>query len=100
MSADNRTARRLRAVATGPDATGSVETMAKSRDRRPRIAHVHQVDGLLREIAALVREGDLLRARGADGAELERNELALERLRWRLAHAARRSAVTEGPQAA
>ena len=60
----------------------------------------HQVDGLLREVAALVREGDRLRARGADAAELERNDLALERLRWRLARAARRSAVAEGPEAA
>ena len=62
--------------------------------------HRHHVDGLLREIAALVREDDLLRARGADAGELERNHLALERLRWRLAHAVRRNAVTGGPQAA
>jgi hypothetical protein len=58
------------------------------------------VDGLLREIAALVREDDRLRARGADDGELERNHVALERLRWQLAHAVRRSAVADGPQAA
>jgi hypothetical protein len=62
--------------------------------------HGREVDGLLREIASLVREGDLLRVRGAGAGELERNHLALEQLRWRLAHAARRSAVAEGPQAA
>jgi hypothetical protein len=60
----------------------------------------HQLDGLLHEIETLVRESDRLRGRGADDGELERNRLALEQLRWRLANAVRRSAADEGPQAA
>jgi hypothetical protein len=78
------------------------ERRPRTRDGTPPLASggTGDVDRALYEVAALVRESDRLRGRGADEVELERNRLALERVRWRLANAVRRSAVDEGPQAA
>ncbi len=51
-----------------------------------------EVAGLIREIQQLTAERGRLNARGADGAELQANERAIDELRWLLADAARRTA--------
>lgn len=59
-----------------------------------------ETERLLGELARLVRREQELRARGATEQELAGNRLAVDRLRRRLAGAARRSAAADGPQAA
>ena len=53
----------------------------------------HEIESLLRSIAALVRRGERLRRSRADVDELDRLDRELERLRWRLASAVQRSAT-------
>ena len=58
-----------------------------------------EVEGLLERIGNLVRRRDFLRRIADEPRELESFDAEIERLRWRLAGAARASAV-EGGEAA
>ena len=58
-----------------------------------------EVEQLLERIGNLVRRRDFLRGVGIDRRELERFDHEIERLRWRLAGAARASAVGGGEAA-
>lgn len=62
-------------------------TFAVRRDGR------HEVAGLVREIQQLTSQRRRLVALGAERAELEENERAIDELRWLLADAARRTAA-------
>jgi hypothetical protein len=55
----------------------------------------YETERLLLRLAGLVRRGEVLRAQGAPEEELEANRLEAERLRWRLASAVRRRALTD-----
>jgi hypothetical protein len=54
-----------------------------------------ELDRLARQLRELVRTSDELRARSGAGLDLEAAERAVERLRSRLAHVARRHASDE-----
>ena len=62
-------------------------TLAQRRDLRREVA------GLIREIQQLTSERRRLMALGAERAELEANERAIDELRWLLADASRQAAV-------
>ena len=73
-------------------ADGTKRTSARRAeyiDPRRRLA------ALVRRIQALTAERRQLEARRASAQELAANERLLERLRWQLAHAARRAANGE-----
>jgi hypothetical protein len=63
----------------------SLRHVGPARFRRGRTRAT--VEGLTRQVAALVAERQQLRTSGADAAALERNRLEIARVQWELGHA-------------
>jgi hypothetical protein len=70
------------------------------RDPRPAGGAMTELERLVRQLRELASRRDELRERSGSGSDLEAAERAIEQLRWRLAHVARRGANDEPGNAA